>query len=237
MESTRVRAHGSKIGIGLNIGLALVTIAATATVGGASAVASLRQPKSGRSITLGNQTLTHCHAGPMAYCASIKVPLDYDNPGGAEISIFYRWYPATDPQGGGHRNGGPGRRWSRVSVDPVGRRLRRDVRPLLKNFNMLSVDLRGTGKSTLLNCPGLQTFSGQASGPSSTPWWLLCRQPRPPLKYPNGTYVEASDLFSSAPAANDSPPSSRSRPPQDRSLRRLLRIRSSPRPSPAVTRN
>ncbi|HEY5251795.1 MAG TPA: alpha/beta fold hydrolase [Acidimicrobiales bacterium] len=188
-------------------GLAIALIASLAVVAGVSpAVAGAPSTKGGgKTITLGNQKLTRCHSGPTAYCATLKVPLDYSNPGGAKISIFYRWYPATSPQGGTATGtvvpveGGPGYP-SILSA--------RDYAvmygSILKNFNMLSVDLRGTGKSTLLNCPGLQTFSGQASGPKFNAVVAACANSlNHRFKNPNGTYVEASDLFSSAPAAND----------------------------------
>jgi pimeloyl-ACP methyl ester carboxylesterase len=76
--------------------------------------------------------------------------------------------------------------------------------PLLARYNLLTVDLRGTGCSTPLECPALQDYSG----PTGTAAFetvvgncgaALNRR----WKTPGGAYVHASDLFTSAPAAED----------------------------------
>jgi pimeloyl-ACP methyl ester carboxylesterase len=203
----RVRSQGSKFGISLATGLALLTIIATATVGGAAAAGARTsaKPEAAPTITVGTQTLTHCLSKPLAYCGTFKVPLNYSTPDGPKLSIFYRWYPATAPAGGVASGtvvpveGGPGYPsvgsavWYRIMYGP-----------LLKNDNMLAVDLRGTGKSALLNCPTLQKFSGQASGSVFNDVVASCAASlNKRWKYPNGSYVQASSLFSSAPAAND----------------------------------
>ena len=188
-------------------GLAIAVIASLAMVAGISpAVAgSPSAHTGGKTITLGTQTLTRCHANPVAYCGTLKVPLNYSAPTSPKIGIFYRWYPATDPAGGVASGtvvpveGGPGypsigsARWYAIMYGP-----------LLKNDNMLVVDNRGTGQSALLNCPTLQNFSGQASGPVFNDVVASCAASLDKRwKYPNGSYVQASSLFSSGPAAND----------------------------------
>jgi pimeloyl-ACP methyl ester carboxylesterase len=188
-------------------GLALALIISLATMAGVSpAVAGASSSaRAGRTITVGSQTLTKCLTKVLAYCGHLAVPLDYSDPGGPTITISYVWYPATSPAGGVAAGttvpveGGPG-----YSSEESALYYRVMYGPLLKNFNMLSVDLRGTGKSTVLNCPGLQTFQGQASGPSFNAVVVACANAlNHRWKNPNGTYVTASDLFSSAPAAND----------------------------------
>jgi pimeloyl-ACP methyl ester carboxylesterase len=133
------------------------------------------------------------------------VPLDYSAPGGPRIKIGYLWYPATSPPNGVATGtvvpveGGPGypsigsAKWYRIMYGPV-----------LKSENLLIMDNRGTGRSALLNCPGLQNWTGQASGPSFNAVVAACAASlNHRWKNPNGTYVHASDLFNSAPAAND----------------------------------
>jgi pimeloyl-ACP methyl ester carboxylesterase len=76
--------------------------------------------------------------------------------------------------------------------------------PVLDDENMLTVDLRGTGSSTPLNCPGLQDWTGQASGPAFDAVVASCAAAlNHRWKEPDGSYVHASDLFTSAPAARD----------------------------------
>jgi pimeloyl-ACP methyl ester carboxylesterase len=135
----------------------------------------------------------------------LQVPLDWQSRGGPDISVCYRWYPATasgTPEGTVLPvEGGPGYP-SILSVAPDGYSAM--YGPVLRHFNMLAVDLRGTGCSTVLNCPALQNYS-QASGTLAfaavvgscadalnTRW-----------RAPGGGYVNASDLFTSAASAED----------------------------------
>jgi pimeloyl-ACP methyl ester carboxylesterase len=187
--------------------LAVAVIASAALVAGVSPAGAGSTSTAGppKTITVGTQTLKECQTSPLGYCGTFMVPLDYSDPGGPKIKIAYLWNPATATPGGAAAGtavpveGGPGypsigsAKWYRIMYGP-----------LLKHENMLTVDLRGTGKSTVLVCPGLQDFSGQASGPSFNAVVAACAaRLNHRWKNPNGTYVHASDLFSSAPAAND----------------------------------
>jgi pimeloyl-ACP methyl ester carboxylesterase len=174
------------------------TAAATARAGvaGSDGTASV--------LRVGSQELTRCGESPAAYCGTLRVPLDWQMTGSPKISVCYRWYPAT---GGGRGagtvvpvEGGPGY----PSILSVAQGYRPMYGPLLKRFNMLAVDLRGTGCSTVLNCPRLQNYSqpsgtlafaqvvGACADALNTRW-----------RAPGGGYVHASDLFTSAPAAED----------------------------------
>jgi pimeloyl-ACP methyl ester carboxylesterase len=159
----------------------------------------------GVSVRVGSQVLKRCGTSPAAYCGTLKVPLDWQSRGGPDITVCYEWYPAT---GGGTPEGtvlpvegGPGYP-SILSVAPDGYSAM--YGPVLRHFNMLAIDLRGTGCSTVLNCPALQNYS-QASGTLAfaevvgscadalnTRW-----------RAPGGGYVHASDLFTSAASAQD----------------------------------
>ena len=46
-------------------------------------------------LRVGSQSLTRCGTSPAAYCGTLKVPLDWQIHGGPDISVCYRWYPAT----------------------------------------------------------------------------------------------------------------------------------------------
>ena len=76
--------------------------------------------------------------------------------------------PATRPPGGVARGtvlpveGGPGY----PSIGSVRGGFDAMYGPLLADRNLLAVDLRGTGGSKALDCPGLQHFVGRPSGPA-----------------------------------------------------------------------
>jgi pimeloyl-ACP methyl ester carboxylesterase len=75
---------------------------------------------------------------------------------------------------------------------------------LLDDWNMLAIDLRGTGRSTDLDCPSLQNYSGPAAGATFTAAVGTCAQSLDHRwKTPSGHYIEASDLFTSVSAAAD----------------------------------
>jgi len=126
----------------------LMTRTASAAVLGAA-------PGSGvpANLRVGSQVLKRCATSPAtspaAFCGTLKVPLDWQSRGGPDISVCYRWYPAT---GSGRPEGtvlpvegGPGYP-SILSVAPYGFR-----------------DMYGC--STVLNCPVLQNYQG----PTGTP--------------------------------------------------------------------
>src|SRR5580658_4313335 len=175
----------------------------SAAVAGAGAAASAAPAGAAAKVRVGSQELTRCQAKPVAYCGTLNVPLDWQSASSPKISVCYRWYP---PTAGGRSagtvvpvEGGPGY----PSILSVAAGYRPMYGPLLRRYNMLAVDLRGTGCSTPLNCPQEQNYTkpsgtlafakvvGDCAGALNRRW-----------KGPGG-YVHASDLFTSAPAAED----------------------------------
>jgi pimeloyl-ACP methyl ester carboxylesterase len=180
----------------------MAAVPATST----SALAASQRPADHpSSLRVGTKTLQRCSMSPAAYCGTLKVPLDWALTSGPDISVCFRWYPAT---GGGRPEGtvlpvegGPGYP-SILSVAPDGYGAM--YGPLLKRFNMLAVDLRGTGCSTVLDCPKLQDFSGATGTQAFAAVVGTCaRALDKRWKAPGGGYVHASDLFTSAPSAED----------------------------------
>jgi pimeloyl-ACP methyl ester carboxylesterase len=175
-----------------------------------SAQAKSAGTRAPQTLKVGTQSLSLCSRKPVSYCGRLSVPLDYSSPAGPFISIAYRWYPATAGSAKGTVvpvEGGPGYpsigsvQYAEEGAEggylPM-------YGPLLEHFNMLAVDNRGTGISAPIRCPALQEFSGPTGtalfqktvgecGAGLNHRW----------KYPNGKYVHASDLFTSAPAADD----------------------------------
>jgi pimeloyl-ACP methyl ester carboxylesterase len=76
--------------------------------------------------------------------------------------------------------------------------------PLLARWNMLVLDNRGTGESTPIDCPALQSFSGPTGTEAFQSAAGACAASlNRRWRYPGAGFVHASDLFSSAPAAED----------------------------------
>ena len=193
-----------------------MVVAAALTPGSISAHAATPAEASDTStVVVGNQHLSACGADPTVYCGTLPVPLDYSDPGSPDITVAYRWYPATSPPGGVASGtvmpveGGPGY----GSVGSVAWNDHRVEGPsgyapmygsLLDRWNMLVVDLRGTGRSTPLGCPALQDYAGQASGPAFTAVVAACAHKLDHRwRRPAGGFYQASDLFTSVPAAAD----------------------------------
>ncbi len=158
------------------------------------------------SLVVGGATLIRCETAPTAYCGRLAVPLDRARRGSPDITVTYRWYPATAPNGTGSRGtvlpveGGPGY----PSTGSVHGGFDVMYGPILSKWNLLAVDLRGTGGSTPLRCPGLRQFPGQLSGPDFATAAGSCAAALDRRwRDASGAWVHASDLFTSTPAAAD----------------------------------
>lgn len=92
-----------------------------------------------------------CEVGGGAHeCATIEVPLDYDNPDGDTLTIaMHRYSGAKDAKGTILVNpGGPGASGQDLAANP-------DTyfsEALLENYNILGFDPRGVGESSPLDC-------------------------------------------------------------------------------------
>jgi pimeloyl-ACP methyl ester carboxylesterase len=202
MRSSAARGWGAPL-VGVLLALAFAC-AATASAQSARAATTLR---------LGSQTLKRCETSPLAYCGRLAVPLDYSDAGSPDITIAYRWYPASAPADGRPSGtvvpveGGPGYPSIGSVSYPSGSSAggySAMYGPLLRRWNMLAVDNRGTGESTLLDCPALQTFSGPTGAEAFQQAAAGCAAGlNHRWKYADGEWVHASDLFTSAPAAED----------------------------------
>jgi len=187
--------------------LALLSVVGCAALASAS-VAAGAPPA---TVRLGSQMLALCASAPSAYCGTLSVPLDYKAPSGPHIAVAYRWYPATGAGAATHTvvpvEGGPGYpSIESVSYRSLGQSSGYSAMygPLLEHWNMLAIDNRGTGESTPLKCPELQGFSGPTGTSSFQQAAAECAQRLDHRwKYADGSWVRASDLFSSAPAAED----------------------------------
>jgi pimeloyl-ACP methyl ester carboxylesterase len=176
-----------------------VLLAATAPLAMPGAAAA----GSPATLTLGSQELSRCGSSPLAYCGRLAVPLDHMRSGGPNISIAFRWYPASAPAAGQSRTvvpveGGPG-----YPSTGSARGFEAMYGPLLERWNMLVVDNRGTGSSTPLDRPALQNFSGPTATRAFQETAASCADALNHRWLAHGSRIHASDLFNSAPAAED----------------------------------
>lgn len=153
-------------------------------------------------LHLGSQLIEPCPALKGVYCGRIRVPLERAISDGPTISIAYRWYPARSGHAVGTVvpvEGGPGF----PSIGSAGEYTTM-YGPLLRNWNMLLVDNRGTGASTPIDCPALQDFSGPTDSEAFRSDAAACAaQLNSRWHARGGAPIHASDLFDSAAAAAD----------------------------------
>ena len=129
------------------------------------------------------------------------MPLDYSSAASPRIQLGFRWLPAT-----GHPAGtDPGRRGRpRVRLHRLGTRVPGDDRPAAATRNLLLVDLRGTGTSTPVNCPGLEQAGASSTARHFNQLVAACgAQLNHTWHYRGGGWVHASDLFNTAYSARD----------------------------------
>jgi len=181
-----------------------VAVLAAGLAGGAAVPASGATPPA--TLQVGSAILNRCVTAPVGYCGRMAVPLDRSDPGSPKIRITYRFYPATAPPAGKAVGtvlpveGGPGY----PSIGSVRGGYDIMYGPLLADHDLLAVDLRGTGTSSPLDCPGLQQFTGQPSGAAFAATAGNCAAALD-HRWRNaaGRWLHASDLFTSAAAASD----------------------------------
>jgi pimeloyl-ACP methyl ester carboxylesterase len=196
---------GGLAAIGLLPAGAPVMASAATTAGAATARAQVG-PAAPVRLRVGRLTLSRCARKPLTYCGTIAVPLDYSSAVSPDIHIGFRWLPATKVRHGKHTvlavEGGPG--FATTGTEPEYRAM---LGTLIHTHNLLLVNLRGTGNSTLLDCPGLENFGrvqhqyGAAFNRAvAACGWQLNHT----WHYRDGGgWVHASDLFNTAYSARD----------------------------------
>jgi pimeloyl-ACP methyl ester carboxylesterase len=173
-----------------------------------SSAAALRAPDRAvvaGSLRLGHVTLRRCATLPLTYCGGLAVPLDYSSAASPDIHIGFRLLPASGARRAAGTvlavEGGPG--FATTGSEALFLAM---MGPLARTGNLLLVDLRGTGTSTPLNCPGLENYglAQHLFGPAFNRLVGACgRQLNHTWRYRNGGWVQASDLFNTAYSARD----------------------------------
>jgi pimeloyl-ACP methyl ester carboxylesterase len=157
------------------------------------------------SIRAGRVRLNKCGTAPLTYCGSLRVRLDYSSAASPDISIGFELLPPTAAKVAAGTvlaiEGGPGFATTgsgSLYVAMAGR--------LLRTRNMLLVNLRGTGNSSLLNCRGLENYplAQHQYGRAFNKLVAACGwQLNHTWHYRHGGWVHASDLFNTAYSARD----------------------------------
>ena len=150
--------------------------------GGSTGSTGASVPKGLESFYNQDLTWTNCTdnaTGTAFKCATVTVPLDYDNPQGKTITVALKKLPATTPSPRGSvflNPGGPG--VSGISAIEYQAELYKtgDLSEVLANYDVIGFDPRGVGQSTPITCwspEGVQAIlAGQTEAPSpslSTP--------------------------------------------------------------------
>ena len=129
------------------------------------------------------------------------MPLDYASKASPLIKIGFRWLPATAHARGTILavEGGPG--YASTGSQSLYLAM---IGPLLRTRNLLLVDLRGTGSSTVVRCRGLERGGPKQYGPRFNRLVAACgAQLDHTWRYRGGGWVHAADLFNTANSARD----------------------------------
>ncbi len=185
-------------------GLVLVGIAQAGAVGNASAAAP-GAAKPSATLRLGRIVLTECGTAPLTYCGGMPVALDYASKSSPRIHLGFIWLPATAAKRAKGTvlavEGGPG--FASTGTESAYNSMLGSLR---RTRNLLIIDLRGTGTSTPLNCPGLEAFSEVQHQYGAVFDRLVARcgdQLNHTWRYRHGGFAHASDLFNTAYSARD----------------------------------
>jgi len=145
--------------------------------GGSTGSTGASVPKGLESFYNQDLTWTDCTddaTGTAFQCATVTVPLDYDNPQGKTITVALKKLPSTSssPRGSVFLNpGGPGGSGisaieSRAELFKTG-----EMSEVLASYDVIGFDPRGVGQSTPITCWSPEDvqaiLAGQAEAPSS----------------------------------------------------------------------
>jgi pimeloyl-ACP methyl ester carboxylesterase len=167
----------------------------------ASAAARAAVASRAARLQVGTITLRRCAAKPLTFCGSLAVPLDYSSAASPRIHVGFRWLPATSAAAGTILavEGGPG--YASTGSEPEYRAM---AGRLLATRNLLLIDLRGTGASTPVKCPGLEHAGAKQHGRHFDHLVAACgARLNHTWRYRHGGWVHASDLFNTAYSARD----------------------------------
>ena len=144
--------------------------------GGSTGSTGASVPKGLESFYHQDLTWTDCTddaTGTAFQCATVTVPLDYDNPQGQTITVALKKLPSTSPspQGSVFLNpGGPG--GSGISLIESNAELYKsgDLSEVLANYDVIGFDPRGVGQSTPITCWTPEDVQAILAGQAEVPF-------------------------------------------------------------------
>ncbi|OMG26828.1 proteinase [Actinomyces naeslundii] len=144
--------------------------------GGSTGSTGASVPKGLESFYHQDLTWTDCTddaTGTAFQCATVTVPLDYDNPQGQTITVALKKLPSTSssPRGSVFLNpGGPG--GSGISVIESQAELYKsgDLSEVLANYDVIGFDPRGVGQSTPITCWPPEDVQAILAGQAEVPF-------------------------------------------------------------------
>ena len=144
--------------------------------GGSTGSTGASVPKGLESFYHQDLTWTDCTddaTGTAFQCATVTVPLDYDNPQGQTITVALKKLPSTSssPRGSVFLNpGGPG--GSGISVIESQAELYKsgDLSEVLANYDVIGFDPRGVGQSTHITCWTPEDVQAILAGQAEVPF-------------------------------------------------------------------
>ncbi len=182
--------------------LALVALPGAAQAAGTRAAAAAGTATVRTATHIGSVRVRPCAKRSRLLCGGVRVPLDYSSAASPRIHLGFQWLPAS----GGHATGtvlavegGPG-----YSTTGSGSLYRAMLGPVLRTRNLLLINLRGTGNSTPVTCPGLEHAGPRQYGARFNRLVATCgARLNHTWHYRHGGWVHASDLFNTANSARD----------------------------------
>ncbi len=155
------------------------------------------------TLTVGSATLHHCGVGK--WCGTLPVPLDHARADSPSITVCFAYWPATGGSSVGTVlpvEGGPG--YPSIGSVAGSSGFLAMYGSQLADHNLLSVDLRGTGCSTPLDCPTIQAWTGPTGTDAFANATGSCADSlNHRWTYGDGTFAQGSSLFTSAQSADD----------------------------------
>ena len=144
--------------------------------GGSTGSTGASVPKGLESFYHQDLTWTDCTddaTGTAFQCATVTVPLDYDNPQGQTITVALKKLPSTSssPRGSVFLNpGGPG--GSGISIIESQAELYKsgDLSEVLANYDVIGFDPRGVGQSTPITCWTPEDVQAILAGQAEVPF-------------------------------------------------------------------
>ena len=144
--------------------------------GGSTGSTGASVPKGLESFYHQDLTWTDCTddaTGTAFQCATVTVPLDYDNPQGQTITVALKKLPSTSPSPRGSvflNPGGPG--GSGISLIESNAELYKsgDLSEVLANYDVIGFDPRGVGQSTPITCWTPEDVQAILAGQAEVPF-------------------------------------------------------------------